>query len=76
MLWEWRWKCTGEMLLPSFRQDCTYNSQLRSRALNSKDETEADLLRDRWETAHNICSLITLKLAFEDCKEGSKYDLG
>ena len=76
MSWGWRWKRTGEVLLSSFRLHCTHNCQLRSRALSSKDETEADVLRDRWETAHNICSLITLKLAFEDCKEGGKYDLG
>lgn len=30
----------------------------------------------QWKTAHDICSIEALNIAFEDCREGDSYDLG
>ncbi|KAI0810964.1 hypothetical protein BC629DRAFT_1589705 [Irpex lacteus] len=47
-----------------------------TRAKASTDETEKDALTEHWKTAHDICSVVALNAAFEDCKESdSGYDL-
>ena len=49
---------------------------IRSRAKFSKDEQDTEMLKDRWHTAHDVCSLAACNIAFEDCKEEGAYDLG
>ena len=49
---------------------------LRTRASFSKDDNEKELLEDRWQTAHDLCSVAACNIAFEDCKEEDGYDLG
>jgi len=49
---------------------------IRSRAKFSKDEQDTEMLKDRWHTAHDVCSLAACNIAFEDCKEEDAYDLG
>lgn len=34
------------------------------------------MLKELWQTAHDICSLAACNIAFEDCKEEDGYDLG
>jgi hypothetical protein len=42
----------------------------------SQDEQEKEILKDRWSTAHDICSIGACNIAFGDCKEEEGYDLG
>jgi len=30
----------------------------------------------KWKALHDMCSLLSISAAFEDCSEGSTYDLG
>ncbi|KAF9484725.1 hypothetical protein BDN70DRAFT_872266 [Pholiota conissans] len=47
----------------------------RAQSLHAKDEKESTILKDLWQTAHDICSLAACNIAFEDCKEEEGYDL-
>ncbi|TFK42513.1 hypothetical protein BDQ12DRAFT_676334 [Crucibulum laeve] len=47
----------------------------RSRAQHSKDDSDREVLTARWQTAHDICSLMAGNMAFEDCHEGEGYDV-
>lgn len=46
------------------------------RATKAESNHERDMLTARWQTVHDMCSLIACNLAFEDCKDGDAYDLG
>ena len=48
----------------------------RARSILSKDEKEVEVLKERWQTGHDICSIAGCNIALEDCKEGSGYDYG
>ncbi|KAG6866975.1 hypothetical protein C0991_003891 [Blastosporella zonata] len=45
----------------------------RERALAVQSSNED--LTARWNTAHDLCSLVSCNEAFEDCKDGDIYDL-
>ncbi|KAJ3517171.1 hypothetical protein NLJ89_g668 [Agrocybe chaxingu] len=47
----------------------------RTRAQAAKNEQEAEMLRDRWQTALDVCSIAACNTAFDDCKEDGGYDL-
>ncbi|CAA7271639.1 unnamed protein product [Cyclocybe aegerita] len=47
----------------------------RTQAQATKNEEEAKMLRDRWQTALDVCSIAACNTAFEDCKEDGGYDL-
>ena len=48
----------------------------RARSLYTKDEAEAEVLKELWQTAHDICSLAACNFAFDGCKDNDEYDLG
>jgi len=41
-----------------------------------RSNSETEILTARWQTAHEMCSLVACNMAFEDCQEGDAYDLG
>ncbi|KAF7363511.1 hypothetical protein MSAN_01007400 [Mycena sanguinolenta] len=47
----------------------------RTRALNVGPGPEREILDARWQTALDMCSLISCNAAFEDCKDGDGFDL-
>lgn len=51
-------------------------SHHRTKASHADSEADRETLTSRWQTAHDMCSLVTCNTAFEDCKEGETYDLG
>jgi hypothetical protein len=46
------------------------------RAHHAGDSQEREDLTARWQVAHDMCSLASCIMAFEECKEGDAYDLG
>jgi len=44
-------------------------------AASSKIENEVQVLQTRWQTAHDLCSLVACNNIFQDCQEGEGYDL-
>lgn len=47
----------------------------RNRAKSDKDPALKDILTARWQSAHDMCSLVACNAAFEDCKDNDGPDL-
>jgi hypothetical protein len=71
--WERSWECTGRSVILNIQ---LFYCEPRARSLSASKDIEKEMLTARWEVAHDICSLVACNQAFEDCKEGTTYDLG
>ena len=49
---------------------------VRARSRIEEDEQTRNVLTARWKTAHDLCSIVALNSAFEDCRDDDSYDLG
>ncbi|TFK76292.1 hypothetical protein BDN72DRAFT_830846 [Pluteus cervinus] len=47
----------------------------RAREQQTTDPETKKYLREAWQVAHDICSLVVINMAFEDCSEETGYDL-
>ncbi|KAJ7285752.1 hypothetical protein C8J57DRAFT_1285700 [Mycena rebaudengoi] len=47
----------------------------RVRARKAESVGDREILEARWQTALDVCSLMSCNTAFEDCKEGDSFDL-
>ena len=54
---------------------CVNITTHRRIAAGSKVENEVELFQARWETAHDLCSLVACNIIFQDCQEGEGYDI-
>lgn len=48
----------------------------RARSHTEEDGAAKTVLTARWKTAHDMCSVVALNSAFEDCRDDDSYDLG
>ncbi|KAF8651459.1 hypothetical protein AX16_004758 [Volvariella volvacea WC 439] len=46
----------------------------RRRELHAQDRESKQALREAWQAAHDICSLVSYHYAFEECRDGDGYD--
>lgn len=46
-----------------------------ARSRTEQDEVSQRTFAARWRTAHDMCSVMALNSAFEDCRDGDSYDL-
>jgi hypothetical protein len=76
MSWELQLRFIGQSDVHSHKRSSFEYLFSRARSLHAKDEKESEMLKELWQTAHDICSLAACNMAFEDCKEEDGYDLG